>query len=600
MPLFDPVDEPKVKSWLVGILKELCPADPELLADYVIALIRDVSDYSTVSATLKEQLSEFLQDSVDNFVERFITYLKSHQQKATQKPQQPIAKPITTPQQQPSSAVPSPTTTTTNEKKRVKEEEETRDTKKVKTSLTTSSTPSKDTSKSRAESSDSKSKYSREIKDYDTERRRDDKRKDSRDNRDNRKDSRDSRDSRDSYDKRETRTTNNRESKYSKDGKNQDKQSSDKEFKKKITGDVIKDSYGNDIVVLNKDILTDPSSARLPSVNTIMLTDVPFELNRLHKLYYYFKRFGPIKNIMIKQHNGRAFIQFVNKEDAQQALQSPDAILDNRFIKSTWAKRTAAEMKLEHGSSEKEENPELKTEVLKQTSEVTKKAEEVLSKQLEMYKDLEKKLEKAEGDQKKQLAEIMKQLSKTIEETLVHQKNILGKAQEIGKTKLEQKLEFFKRKKEELKDQSLDEGLKQITEASPSLASSSAGREAPTLRGRGAALVAGRSLVKDNKSTTLYVTNIPESKRNLDDIRSHFSRFGHVENLEVLNDGACLVKYRFRSEGIKASKEGSVLDGNTLEFKWKEEPKPNSASNATTSEAASTSSTTATATTTTQ
>ncbi|KAF0981055.1 hypothetical protein FDP41_012843 [Naegleria fowleri] len=545
MPLFDPVDEPKVKSWLVGILKELCPADPELLADYVIALIRDVSDYSTVSATLKEQLSEFLQDSVDNFVERFITYLKSHQQKATQKPQQPIAKPITTPQQQPSSAVPSPTTTTTNEKKRVKEEEETRDTKKVKTSLTTSSTPSKDTSKSRAESSDSKSKYSREIKDYDTERRRDDKRKDSRDNRDNRKDSRDSRDSRDSYDKRETRTTNNRESKYSKDGKNQDKQSSDKEFKKKITGDVIKDSYGNDIVVLNKDILTDPSSARLPSVNTIMLTDVPFELNRLHKL-------------------------------------------------------TAAEMKLEHGSSEKEENPELKTEVLKQTSEVTKKAEEVLSKQLEMYKDLEKKLEKAEGDQKKQLAEIMKQLSKTIEETLVHQKNILGKAQEIGKTKLEQKLEFFKRKKEELKDQSLDEGLKQITEASPSLASSSAGREAPTLRGRGAALVAGRSLVKDNKSTTLYVTNIPESKRNLDDIRSHFSRFGHVENLEVLNDGACLVKYRFRSEGIKASKEGSVLDGNTLEFKWKEEPKPNSASNATTSEAASTSSTTATATTTTQ
>ncbi|KAG2382337.1 hypothetical protein C9374_005539 [Naegleria lovaniensis] len=594
MPLIDPADEPKVKSWLIGILKELCPADPELLADYVIALVRD-ADYSTVSGVLKEQLSEFLQDSVDNFVDRFITYLKSYQQKA-QKAQQPITKqpPTTTPQQP--SPIASSSATATNEKKRVKEEEEIRDTKKVKTSLTTSSTPSKDTSKS--EPSDNKSKYSREIKDYDSERRRDDKRKDSRDNRDNRKDSRDSRerDSRDSYDKRDSRTS-RETSKYSRDGKNQDK-GTDKEYRKKITGDTIKDEYGNDIVVLNKDILTDPSVARLPSVNTIMLTGVPFESNRLHKMYHFFKRFGPIKNIMIKQHNGRAFIQFVNKEDAQQALQSPDAILDNRFIQSAWAKRTAAEMVLEHGSSEKEENPEQKTEVLKQTSEVSKKAEEILSKQLEMYKSLEQKLEQSEGEQKKQLAEMLKQLAKSIEETLAHQKNILGKAQEIGKTKLEQKLEFFKRKKEELKDQSLDEGLKQITEASPSLASSSsAGRGAPSLRGRGAALVSGRSLVKDNKSTTLYVTNIPESKRTQDDIRSHFSKFGNVENVEVLNDGACLVKYRFRSEGIKASKEGTVLDGNTLDFKWKEEPKPNTTdSSAATATPASTTSTTTTTT----
>eukprot|EP01104_Vermistella_antarctica_P002696 TRINITY_DN12913_c0_g1_i1.p1 TRINITY_DN12913_c0_g1~~TRINITY_DN12913_c0_g1_i1.p1 ORF type:complete len:300 (+),score=77.93 TRINITY_DN12913_c0_g1_i1:77-976(+) len=69
---------------------------------------------------------------------------------------------------------------------------------------------------------------------------------------------------------------------------------------------------------------------------TLMITEIPPELNDLTKLNNHFQEFGSVVNMKVKLPGNRATVQFDSHAAAVKALHSPRAVLDNRFITVMW------------------------------------------------------------------------------------------------------------------------------------------------------------------------------------------------------------------------------------------------------------------------
>ena len=65
--LFPQEEAPAVKQWLVRELEPLCDADPDVLADYVLALFKNDSNESEHVAILNEQLADSLEQHTQAF-----------------------------------------------------------------------------------------------------------------------------------------------------------------------------------------------------------------------------------------------------------------------------------------------------------------------------------------------------------------------------------------------------------------------------------------------------------------------------------------------------------------------------------------------------
>ena len=59
--LFPQEDTEVVKQWLIRELEPLCDADPDVLADYVLALFKNDADDDELNKMLNEQLVDFLE-----------------------------------------------------------------------------------------------------------------------------------------------------------------------------------------------------------------------------------------------------------------------------------------------------------------------------------------------------------------------------------------------------------------------------------------------------------------------------------------------------------------------------------------------------------
>jgi len=76
-----------------------------------------------------------------------------------------------------------------------------------------------------------------------------------------------------------------------------------------------------------------------PFQHTLVISNITPDLNNIDKLNSHFKHFGTIINIQVKPHINKAFVQFNTHDEAEKALNSPDAVLGNRFIKVNWSKK---------------------------------------------------------------------------------------------------------------------------------------------------------------------------------------------------------------------------------------------------------------------
>ncbi|XP_060891630.1 RNA-binding protein 26 isoform X1 [Labrus mixtus] len=79
---------------------------------------------------------------------------------------------------------------------------------------------------------------------------------------------------------------------------------------------------------------------RVPfSANTkLLVRQIPAELNNISKLNEHYSKFGTIVNLQVAYNNDPegALIQFASPDEAKRAMQSTEAVLNNRFIRVHW------------------------------------------------------------------------------------------------------------------------------------------------------------------------------------------------------------------------------------------------------------------------
>lgn len=70
----------------------------------------------------------------------------------------------------------------------------------------------------------------------------------------------------------------------------------------------------------------------------LLVRQIPPELNNISKLNEHFSKFGTIVNLQVAFQNDPegALIQFASPDEAKRAMQSPEAVLNNRFIRVHW------------------------------------------------------------------------------------------------------------------------------------------------------------------------------------------------------------------------------------------------------------------------
>lgn len=82
------------------------------------------------------------------------------------------------------------------------------------------------------------------------------------------------------------------------------------------------------------------------SLNTkLLVRQIPPELNNISKLNEHFSKFGTIVNLQVAYQNDPegALIQFASPDEAKRAMQSTEAVLNNRFIRVHWFREDGAE-----------------------------------------------------------------------------------------------------------------------------------------------------------------------------------------------------------------------------------------------------------------
>lgn len=72
---------------------------------------------------------------------------------------------------------------------------------------------------------------------------------------------------------------------------------------------------------------------------TLYVGCIPSNNNRKELLKAHFQKFGEVVDIRVPSQGDRAFVQFSRRNSAEAALKSPEAVMGNRFIRLSWAKR---------------------------------------------------------------------------------------------------------------------------------------------------------------------------------------------------------------------------------------------------------------------
>ncbi|KAF5457280.1 hypothetical protein F2P56_021393 [Juglans regia] len=106
---------------------------------------------------------------------------------------------------------------------------------------------------------------------------------------------------------------------------------------------IIAEVMGSKAMALSPKTPSDSTrNMRKPSqkaLRTLFVNGIPQKNNKREALLSHFQKFGEIVDIYIPANSERAFVQFSSREAAEAALQAPDAVMGNRFIKLWWANR---------------------------------------------------------------------------------------------------------------------------------------------------------------------------------------------------------------------------------------------------------------------
>jgi len=349
-----------------------------------------------------------------------------------------------------------------------------------------------------------------------------------------------------------------------------------------------------------------------PFQNTLVISSVPPELNNIDKLNSHFKQFGSIVNIQVKPHQNRAFVQFSQYSDAEKALNSTEAVLGNRFIRIFWSKKSER-----HNEKEtlKQELPQIvppkviettkpkvtkKEEKLKNFKELQHQKLDLRKSQLEQTKTIIESLSKTKNIDPQERALLMKKLSSLtntvastlakdttkIEKSVKNPKSVLPSRSQAEKDRLDRELEILSQLASRTEStpapaplqpnptspSNLDKLQKKYTTlkkmaASLGIDESFRGR---SKRGRGTKVMRGRpkkTMVLDNRSTTIRIFNLPQELRDSTVLSNHFRTFGEITNIVVQNETA-LIQFASRRAAEMALTKGKTFYSHNLHMNW--------------------------------
>ncbi|CAE6518190.1 unnamed protein product [Rhizoctonia solani] len=82
MPVFNSEDAPALRPWLVKNLEPICDAEPEVLSNYILALLKHEAPEHELRETFRKQLYDFLDNETSKFVDELFTAIKNKSYKA--------------------------------------------------------------------------------------------------------------------------------------------------------------------------------------------------------------------------------------------------------------------------------------------------------------------------------------------------------------------------------------------------------------------------------------------------------------------------------------------------------------------------------------
>lgn len=248
--------------------------------------------------------------------------------------------------------------------------------------------------------------------------------------------------------------------------------------------------------------------------DTLGLDNIPNELNTIDKLNGHFKKFGTVVNITVKPEKNKAFVQFTSNDEAYKAFSSPEAVLENRFIKVFWAKPRQKE-------TPKEPVKEPQPVLIKIPTQIPKKEEKSYDQRMKDFKDIVSKIEKMpDGEEKLELTKKLKMLME------------------------------MEQKKEEKKEVTLK--LEIPTKPKPTW-------------------VPRSSLKIDKRTSTVEIKNIPIEKLNQESVKQHFQKYS-IKDISF-EGTICFVTFEDRKTAEIAISKGKMMESVKLDIQFKVDKK---------------------------
>ncbi|WFD19898.1 hypothetical protein MCAP1_002139 [Malassezia caprae] len=322
------------------------------------------------------------------------------------------------------------------------------------------------------------------------------------------------------------------------------------------------------------------------SQDTLVVENIPPEYLNLVQVNDYFKRFGTITNIQVDEPGKKATVTYATPAEASEAHKNPDVIFGNRFVKVYFQRIERPPPSKPNYMTDKGSNvylaPELRSAAPARPSiddekrrvlELRKKRESLVHMQLAEQKALLEKLESKDltPQGRSSIMSMLQKLSGEIQAaTESLKKDVSSETMNTDVATTEE----LQAKLASLRSEAASLGL----DASGHPASGSV-RGAPRGRGmRGAMSYRGRgrgafnrSMTLDNRTTKVGVSGLPENY-DMDKLREHMQSFGECTSIEP-EGHQVVVTYKTRASGERAMRaSGTVPEAGEASFQWVEAP----------------------------
>ena len=264
---------------------------------------------------------------------------------------------------------------------------------------------------------------------------------------------------------------------------------------------------------------------------TLMVDRLPIEHCQERSLIDYFSKFGDLDRVSLDTETRRAEIKFINQEDAQAAIECPDAILGNRFIRIYHASKTKRHHPSDRGTSlSKVRKP-------KQHPRLTRSQSKMVAPSLPSSKE-EKQQRLAH------LLQVQRQKQELYEKYIAQQKEILGKLEQPG---------LSAEMKASLKEAmiALDKSIQEIQQLSTTKAQDSNAAASSSAKTDKPSVAAKFKL--DNRPGAFIMTPVPAILKNdLDSFRKILDSFGNCTNLKYdSTSNSALIEYQTKPQASK-------------------------------------------------